>query len=448
VAVGNFAAGLVLVMAIAPAAAAQSDRYGVHTYYLSPYLAEKSRELGTGYVRIEIDWDALQANGPDEWTDAQLLDWLDTARANRLKLYATLMNTPRWAGPCQHCMPDQNGPWQNFVYRVIAEIRTRYPDLEVVYGIWNEPNLTGPRGFFSGTDADYATLFGLADMARRAANPAARLAGPELSPGGLDPYGYLDSVMTRLQPYLRSSDVITVHWYPGQGSLSDWMNAAAARSQGREVWLTETGASTCNDTEQRGWIDFIVNTFDYGSPSARWTKVFVYYLWDAYTNCDANLVRTDGSNRPAFMDYRNRAIGQFSPIAAVALRTANNSALAGFERLDLIDLNGGALNDGDPIALQTPRGLYLQADQGGGAGLLDMGFTPAVWETFTLVDIDRPAEGVRDGDRVALRSSSGFYVSAEMGGGAEVNVNRQSVGSWETFQLLRTPHMSSPASPR
>jgi hypothetical protein len=435
VGIKRLAIGLIMAIAVVPQADAQSDRYGVHTYYLSSYLADKSRELGTGYVRIEIDWDALQPDGPDEWNDASLLSWLDHARAGHLKLYATLMNTPGWAGPCQHCMPDRGGPWQNFVYRVMAQIHAGYPDLEVVYGIWNEPNLTGPRGFFSGTDADYATLFSLADIARRSANPAARLAGPELSAGGFDPYGYLTSVMTRLQPFLRRSDVITVHWYPGQGSLSDWIAAVAAESRGQDVWLTETGDNTCSDTDQRAAIDFIVNTFDFGNVSRRWTKLFVYYLWDAYTDCAANLVRTDGSNRPAFVDYRNRAFGRFSPIAPIALKTAGGRNLAGFEKLDLVDLNGGQLRDRDPIALQTPRGLYLQAVQGGGGALVYSGFAATAWETFTLIDIDRAGDVVRDGDHVALQSASGFFVSAQPGEGALVNVNRQSIGSWETFQF-------------
>jgi len=422
-------------MAAAPRAEAQNDRYGIHTYYLSSYLGEKSRELGAGFVRIQIDWDTLQPTGPDDWNDESLLSWLGHARANRLKLFATLMNTPAWAGPCQHCMPDNGGSWENFVYRVMAEVRMRYPDIEIVYGIWNEPNLTGPRGFFMGTSSDYAALFALADAARRIANPAARLGGPELADGGTDPYGYLDAVMTRLQPYLRPGDVITLHWYPGQGSLSEWIAAAAARSRGQEVWLTETGVNTCSDIDQRRWIDFIVNTFDHGSPSPRWAKMFVYYLWDASTNCAANLVRMDGSNRPAFVDYRNRATGQFLPVAGVALKTANGSYLSGLEMLDLVDLNGGPLHDGDAIALQTPRGLYLQADQGGGGALLDIGFAPAAWETFTLIDRDRPGDNVKDGDHVALRSSSGLYVSAELGGGADFNVNRESIGSWETFTV-------------
>ena len=43
----------VIALVGAPAAvSAQNERYGIHTYYLSPYLAEKSRDLGAGYVRI------------------------------------------------------------------------------------------------------------------------------------------------------------------------------------------------------------------------------------------------------------------------------------------------------------------------------------------------------------------------------------------------------------
>jgi len=426
----------VLLLVAASQAFGQNYRYGIHTYYLSPYLAAKTRELGTGYVRIEIDWDALQPDGPNQWNDEQLVSWLTEARANKLKLYATLMNTPGWAGPCQHCMPDRGADWQTFVHRVMSEIHDRFKDVDVVYGIWNEPNLTGPQGFFMGSDADYATLFSLADVARRLANPTARLAGPELSAGGIDPRGYLDSVVTRMQPSLRFSDVLTIHWYPGQGTLTDWISALAAKSRGQEVWLTETGANTCDDSEQRSWIDYVLNTFDHGSPTVRWTRTFIYYLWDAETDCAANIVRMDGTNRPAFSDYRNRTTKQFSPVRPIGVKTLNGSNLAGISVFDLVDINGGELKDGDPIALMTPTGLYLQAENGGGGRLLQSGFAPAAWETFTVIDLDRPGEPVRPGDAIALKSSGGFYVSAEGGGSGTTTVNRQSVGGWETFKLV------------
>jgi len=55
VGIKHLVAGVILTMAAAPRAEAQNDRYGIHTYYLSSYLGEKSRELGAGFVRIQID---------------------------------------------------------------------------------------------------------------------------------------------------------------------------------------------------------------------------------------------------------------------------------------------------------------------------------------------------------------------------------------------------------
>jgi hypothetical protein len=134
-----------LPAASAARAEAQNYRYGIHTYYLSPYLAQKTTELGAGYVRIQIDWDTLQPDAPGDWNDLVLRDWLDQARAHHLKLYATLASTPKWAGPCQTCMPNDVWDWYNFAYRVMLQARRSYPDLDIAFGVWNEPNLTGPR---------------------------------------------------------------------------------------------------------------------------------------------------------------------------------------------------------------------------------------------------------------------------------------------------------------
>lgn len=438
-------------------AAAQNYRYGVHTYYLSPYLADKSRDLGSGFVRIEIDWDALQPNSRDEWNDAELRTQLSLAGTHRLKLYATLMNTPGWAGPCQHCMPDDVWAWYEFVRRVMAEARGSYPDVEIAFGIWNEPNLTGPGGFFQGTDIDYAVLFHYASLARDAANPNARMAAAELSVGGpVPPLIYLQSVLKNIQPFFRTQDIVTFHWYPGQGSLPEWVAGIAAISEGRDIWLTETGNHTCNDTDQRSTLDYVINTFDFNNPSPLWKKMFIYYLWDGSTNCSANIVRSDGTNRPAYIDYRNRTTGASMRQRGIALRAANRKFVSAengghgkvaasrlssgaWETFDLVDLNGGSLVDGDRVALQTASGLYVQADHGGPAPLLAIGPAPGGWETFTVVAL-RPAmlSGtlVRSGDAIALRSDGGYFVSADIAGTEELTADRASIGAWETFELV------------
>jgi hypothetical protein len=192
------------------------------------------------------------------------------------------------------------------------------------------------------------------------------------------------------------------------------MTTIDAKSRGQEVWLTDTGDNTCDDTEQRAWIDYVINTFDYDNMTVHWTKVFIYYLWDPDTDCAANLVRRNGTDRPAYIDYRNRATGQTWYTAAVNLQAsdgeyltaesggagdvnANRSSCGAWETFDLLDLNGGELRDGDRLAFQAVDGLYLQADLGGAGRMLAVGRAPLEWETFVVIDFDHPRGVVQAG---------------------------------------------------
>jgi hypothetical protein len=350
-------------------------------------------------------------------------------------------------------MPDDLSDWYNFVYRTISQTRASYPDVEIVFGVWNEPNLGGPKGFFQGSAQDYGLLFQYASLARDAASPAARMAAAEMSVGGSGPLIFLDTVMKQIASSLQDRDLVTFHWYPGQGSLPDWVTQIASVARGHDIWLTETGNNTCSDLDQRSTIDYVINTFDFQNPSPEWTKVFVFYLWDAYTNCAANLVRTDGSNRPAYLDYRNRATGTSIRQRGITLRAANRkfvsadnggngnvtadrASAALWETFDLVDLNGGSLVDGDKVALQTSSGLYLQADQGGPAPLRATGAAPGSWETFTIVALASSSGSVvRSGDTIALRSESGYFISADIAGTEALTADRTSIGSWESFEI-------------
>lgn len=114
---------------------------------------------------------------------------------------------------------------------------------------------------------------------------------------------------------------------------------------------------------------------------------------------------------------------------------AGSGWTASWETFTLIDLNGGDLIDGDPIAFRTNSGLFLQADGGGGGTLLAVGQDAWAWETFHIHDLDHGGV-VQSGDFVALESDQGFFVCAEGGGGDVVNVNRAAIGGWETLRLI------------
>src|SRR2546430_13600411 len=54
-----------------------------------------------------------------------------------------------------------------------------------------------------------------------------------------------------------------------------------------------------------------------------------------------------------------------------------------------------SLQDGDPVAFRTGSGYYLQAVSCGGGTMRAIGGGTGAWETFTLVDLDRPGGTVQ-----------------------------------------------------
>jgi len=82
----------------------------------------------------------------------------------------------------------------------------------------------------------------------------------------------------------------------------------------------------------------------------------------------------------------------------------------------------------DTIALRTPNGYYLSAQEGGGWGIYANSSRAAEWETFVPV--------LQGGGKIALRTYNGHFVCAEGGGGREVVANRTEIHEWETFELI------------
>ena len=113
---------------------------------------------------------------------------------------------------------------------------------------------------------------------------------------------------------------------------------------------------------------------------------------------------------------------------------ANRSAIGPWEKFTIVDLNGGSLNAGDPVAFRTDSGHYLQAAGNGGGPMRAEGAAAGAWETFVIVD--QNGGSLESGDPIALQFNGTWFVCAEGGGGQEVNVNRTAIGSWETFVII------------
>jgi hypothetical protein len=115
---------------------------------------------------------------------------------------------------------------------------------------------------------------------------------------------------------------------------------------------------------------------------------------------------------------------------------ANRTSAGPWETFKVAVLSGGPPLSGDRVALVAADGShYLQAVGGGGAAMRAVGAAVGPWETFVL-ERSGGSGLIRTGDAVTLRANdTPWFVVAESGGGANVNVNSTNRGAWETFTI-------------
>jgi hypothetical protein len=132
------------------------------------------------------------------------------------------------------------------------------------------------------------------------------------------------------------------------------------------------------------------------------------------------------------------------------------------------------------VAIKTTNGKYLCAEDGGGSVVNATRDKIGNWETFEIVNLRRgnialksyngdyvrvtkDGEGVyADSDdignretfqlkllknnKVAFKTHDKKYICAEDGGGGKVVANRDKVGSWETFEVVKVEQGKSDKS--
>ena len=89
-----------------------------------------------------------------------------------------------------------------------------------------------------------------------------------------------------------------------------------------------------------------------------------------------------------------------------------------------------------PIALVTASGKYLVAEGNGGGTVNANRDSKGSWESFSL-NLEQAkyfAGCIQSGDLVSISTSDGYYFSAQSNG--NLDADRTSLGSWETFSLI------------
>lgn len=115
--------------------------------------------------------------------------------------------------------------------------------------------------------------------------------------------------------------------------------------------------------------------------------------------------------------------------------SAKVSAMDWCQRMTFYDVNGGALESGDQIWINTYASPYnFTATYGGGSTLYATSQWGGWYETFTITKTE--GGGVlQSGDAVTLQAYYGQYCSAAGGGGGRVDCSKSEAGPWEIFTL-------------
>ncbi|MEA2443577.1 MAG: hypothetical protein QOJ12_869 [Thermoleophilales bacterium] len=309
-----------------------------------------ARRAGAGVVRIDIGWSSLEQNGKGRISPgyARRLDvFLRNARARRLKVIATLHESPCWASSAPSSLRRgcAGAWWDRGVNRYPPRLARDYADAAVYVArrwgdeltaleVWNEPN----KGDFL-QSADPVIAY--ARLVRATYAPVKRvaprltvLAGSMLLSDGDfltelyrrgHIYGHYDAIS--YHPYTDGRDPALPENDGGrQYSLiagTSWLHdiMVSGGDENGTLWATEAGASTCAPGSHPGCVSEAEQAKQIGS-YLRVARAFpylramvIYNLRDKGTNL-ANIedgygiVHRDLSPKPAYREFKRAAAGR------------------------------------------------------------------------------------------------------------------------------------------
>jgi hypothetical protein len=220
------------------------------------------QEVGARWLRIDINWAAIQAAGPSSFAWSATDRLVREARRCGMHVLGVIYYTPVWARPADSSpnWAPNPGAYGRFAY----EAAHHYRGLGVsAFEIWNEPNIARSFAPAASTGA-YTALLKAADRQIKRANPRATVVTGGLSPapsrgGDISPTSFLRGIYAH--GGRRFFDDVGVHpycWpaYPGARlPWSAWYQIYGTRpslrsimvshgDRGKKVWATEFGAPT------------------------------------------------------------------------------------------------------------------------------------------------------------------------------------------------------------
>lgn len=328
-------------------------------------VAEGFRDAGmmssiqAGWERIVIPWDAVQPQGPTDFSQLGLTmpnDRLQAEVQRGAHVSAVLQFTPTWAqsNPAvgQRSVPrnlnlpfdDPNNYWGQFVYQTVKHYAGQIDE----WILWNEPEFrpgdpgAGGSYTWAGTDEEFAQLMRVGYLAAKKANPQAVVSFPatsywveELSVPKRTPF--YDRVLGALAKDQRAAqnsfyhDAVSVNLYRSPDDVYRVADVfkGIERKYGvdKQLWLTEMNATPSEDpqvvcgtpppsfgvkTSLEEQASYAIQGFALAAAAGyRHAEVYKMVDGDACNEPAWGLVRGDGSHRP-IADATKVAINYFS----------------------------------------------------------------------------------------------------------------------------------------
>lgn len=250
----------------------------------------QAKMTGCGWVRIDINWwDIELRDNSFSWGHVDNL--VNTLHNNHVKIYATLMGTPKWHKPAFNNPPDAV-VWMRFC----ALVAMRYGTKIDVYSLWNEPNL-GDTFWTGGMQEFFQVIVAPGYQAIKTVNPNLVVAAPDLATTGRSNWPEWLHEMKHHKNYF---DIVSIHSYHDSAStvkrcftvgkvpilnifVPKWRAYNSyLKDLKKPVFLTEVGlpAKYGNSRQEKAQKKFVEDIMKY-KKDMKVEQIFFYTLVDA-----------------------------------------------------------------------------------------------------------------------------------------------------------------------
>jgi len=210
-------------------------------------------DLGFGWFAHPLFWSGAEETN-NNYQPANLNNIIDAAQNNNLKLILRVSNAPGWAWDMGN-PPQWADEFGDFMAWVAQHVKSRAPDLEVAYVIWNEPNLPNEWGGRAPQPSWMVALLEAAYDRIKAVDPDAVVIAPGMATTGGAFSGCGVSISTvevgvsaaYTQKLLAASAVNDLQFICGiyQNGGKDYFDVLGTHPYGF-VYAPETNASSAN----------------------------------------------------------------------------------------------------------------------------------------------------------------------------------------------------------